>query len=534
MKFLKIAGIVIGTLLLLAGIAISLGISWVNNNIEGVINANPDRSYNINFETVDFDYVRRIISISEVKISPVGGSEAVFVDGRAERVELNQLNLAKLFVSKELELEELVLLNPFLIVYISEDNPNQDKAGDGLKGLFGDILSRGRVGNFSLVQANVQMMENGHQTGALSQLNVLATDLETDSLKVDNPIPFDYGRILVSIDSIGHRFDNGSILRTGKVGFDTKSQQLKIVAPSLKYEEGARKASSQMEFQVDLIEFEMDSLVFSGLEANSNLYSDLDVQAGKLEIVGLVLDDFRNKHIPRPPDEYKPLFQGLVKKISFPLKLDTLSLINAAISYGESVPGKNEYWTFQLDEINGTLVNVTSIPEFQSALGNAEANFTAKIAGAGNMTIDIDIPYDRDEFDLKVSLTDFPLAKISEILNPLMNGRIESGNLRRLELVMHADSIRSSNQFRFDYSDLKLELFRKNGQQKSGLKSTIANMLLNQSNLPGEKNYLNAEFSILRNQYRGPFHLIWNSTKEGMMRIVPGNAAKEIMSLNEK
>lgn len=536
MKFLKIAGIVFGALLLLAGIAVSLGIRWVNRNIESVINANPDRSYNISFQSADFDYLRRIISISEVTINPVGGQKGVFVDGRAAKVELNQLNLAKLFLSRELKLKELVLLNPYLVVYIpnAEENPDQDKAGDGLKGLFGDILSRGEISNFKLVQANVQMMEDGHQTGALSQLNVLATDLQTDSLKVANPIPFDYGRILVSIDSIGHRFHQGPLLRTGRVDFDTKRQQLKVIAPSLKYEEGVLEASARMEYQVDLIEFELDSLVFSGLEAASNLYSNLDVRARKLELVGLVLDDFRNKSIPRPPDEYKPMFQGLVKKLDFPLKLDTLSVVDGAIGYGESVPGKGDTWKFQLSDINGHLTQITSIPEYQALLGKGDADFTAKIDGAGDMTIAIDIPYDRDEFDLEVSLVDFPLTKVSEILKPLMNGRIETGHLSRLELRMHADSLGASNQFRFDYGDLKMEVFRKEGQNKNRLMSTITNILLKQSNLPGEKNYLVSEYFTQRNQYRGPFHLIWNSTKDGMMRIVPGNAAKEIMNFGEK
>ncbi len=532
MRFLKIAIIVFVSIFALGGIGVFFGVKWVNNNLESLINSNPDRTYNIKFQTLDFNYLSRVIFISEVTISPVGDQEGVFVDGRVDQVELNQLNLWRLFVHKELVLKELVFVEPLLVVYVPEDNPDEQKAGEGLKSLFGDILSRGKIENFRLGQAGVQVMRNGDQIGTLSNFNIHATELETDSLKWNNPIPFDYGRILVSIDSADHKLASGQLFKSGKIAFDSKSQELKVISPSMKYGESLIEASSKMEFQVDLIEFELDSLVFSGLEANSNLYSYLDIRARKLEVSGLKLDDFRNKNIPRPPDEYKPLFQGLVQKISFPLKLDTLRLLDGAISYGEAVAGKNETWKFQLDQINGTLVNVTSIPEYQESLENANADFTAKIDGEGEMTIDIDIPYDRDEFDLNVVLTDFPLVKISEILNPLMNGKIETGDLRKLEILMHADSTGSSNQFTFDYADLKLEMFGKNGGQKNGLKSLIANVLLNQSNLPGEKNYLQADFFTVRNQYRGPFHLIWNSTKDGMMRIVPGNAAREIMNLD--
>ncbi len=531
---MKIAAVVLVSLWALGAMVLFFGINWVNKNLESLINSNPERAYDIRFEMVDFDYLSRVISISEVKISPAGPQAGVFVEGQVEQVELNKLDLLRLFLNKELALEELVFFKPQFDVFVSGENPDQEKAGEGLKSLFGDILSRGQIENFKLGQAHVRMMRDGEQIGSLSNFNVLATELATDSLKWNYPIPFDFGRILISIDSLGHRFTNGHILKTGRIEFDTRSQQLKILTPSLKYEEGRRQASTRMEFQVDVVELELDSMVFSGLEANSNLYSDLDVRARKLEISGLVLDDFRNSHIPRPPDEVKPLFQGMVQKISFPLKLDTLRIVNGAISYGESVPGKDEDWKFQLDHVNGALINVTSIPEYQSALGHVGANFTAKIGGAGSMTIEIDVPYARDEFDLKATLTDFPLSKISEILKPLMNGRIETGDLVRLELEMHADSIKSVNQFRFDYTDLKMEIFQKDSQKKNRLMSVITNILLNQSNLPDEKKYLTPAYTTERHRYRGPFHLIWKSTKEGMLHIVPGNVAKEILNTGEK
>lgn len=118
-----------------------------------------------------------------------------------------------------------------------------------------------------------------------------------------------------------------------------------------------------------MIEFRLDSLIFSGIEANSNLYSNLDIRAQKLRVNGFFLEDFRNKNLSRPPDEVKPLFQGLLQKVNFPLKLDTLELTNCSIVYGESVPGKNEAWQFHLDNLNGILVNITTISEYQSVFG---------------------------------------------------------------------------------------------------------------------------------------------------------------------
>ncbi|GAA0879082.1 hypothetical protein GCM10009119_20500 [Algoriphagus jejuensis] len=534
MKILKIAAIVFGSLLALAGMAVYVGVNWVNENLESLINANPDRTYDINFEEVDFNYIRRVIFIEEVKISPVGGKKGVFVDGRVEQVALNKLNLWRLFLHQELVLEELVFVEPLLVVYVPEENPDKERAGEGLKNLFGDILSRGKIENFELGQASVQLMKNGDQIGTLNNLNILASELETDSLKWEKPIPFDYGRIFISIDGMDHELPNSQRFSVGKVEFDTRTQELTLVGLSLKFPDGFKAASSQMEYQIDLIEFELDSMRFSGLEANSNLYSDPDVRAGKLELSGLVLKDFRDKNLPRPHDDIKPLFQGMVMKIPFPLKLDTLSVLHSSVIYSEAVPDSDEIWEFHLDHLNGQFVNITSIPEYQSRLNLFEGDFTAKINGAGSMVIDFDIPYSRDEFDLNVELTDFPLSKINEILNPIMNGEIISGDLHRLSLHMQADSMKATNKFVFDYTDLKFNLFKKESQEKNKVMSTVANILLKESNMPGENNYTLPEYSTERNRLRGPFHLIWNGTKEGMLLTIPGGAAQTILNPAKK
>ncbi|HSF53291.1 MAG TPA: DUF748 domain-containing protein [Algoriphagus sp.] len=534
MKVIKILGVSFLILLVLCGIGVYWGSNWVNQNLESIINSKPDRKYNFSFEKFDFDLLQRVILISDVHISPVGEQEGVFVQGHVSQVLLNKLNLRKLYLNREVDIKELKFSKPEFIIHIPLENPTKERAGQALQGFFGDILSRGGIENFELGNASARIVLGEEQIGTLSNFNIIATELRTDSLKWNYPIPFDYGRIFISIDSMDYKMANNQQFKVEKIGFDTRTQQLKLESISLKYPEGLRKVSTQMEFQTDLIDLELDSMIFSGLEANSNLYSDLDIRARKLEISGLVLEDFRNKNLPRPKDEIKPLFQGLVNKISFPLKLDTLQVTNGTIIYGESVPGTNDFWKLSFDHLNGELVNITTIPEYQAKYLHFDGKFTGKIENNGILDFTLQVPYDKDEFDMDVNFSDFRLTKLNEILNPIMNGEILTGDLDKMNLKIHGDSIKSTNKFRFDYTDLKIELYQKNSQKKNRIMSTIANIALNSSNLPGEKRYMTAEYTTQRNRYRGPFHLFWKSTKEGIMQIVPGGAAKEILNTSEK
>lgn len=534
MQFLKIfLGILLGLLLLII-VGVYWGKTWINNNLESVINADPDRQYNVNFTQVEVDLFKRAIRINEVKITPLGEQEGVFVEGEVDQVMFSQIRIFKLIFNNVLDLQELSFTQPDFIIHIPLENTAKEKPASALQALFGDILSRGKIRNFQLGQACAVIRVGEDQIGSLNNLNIEATELSTDSLKLNYPIPFDYQRIFISIDSMDYLMGNGQIFKVGAIKFDTEQQQLRMNSLSLRYPDGLRKASTQIDFQIDLIEFELDSLALSGIEANSNLYSDLNIRGHKLEIMGLFLEDLRNKNLPRPADEYKPLFQGMLQKVNFPLKLDTLKLTNTTIIYGESVEGKNEDWQFHLDNLNGDFVNITTIPEFQSAFGYLRGKFTGKIKGSGNLDFDLKIPYDRDAFELEANLTSFPLTKINEILKPIMNGEIITGDLARLNIKIKADSLRSTNQLQFDYTDLKIELYQKGTQEKNRVTSTLANIALNSSNLPGDKRYLTANYTTVRNQYRGPFNLIWKSTKEGIMQIVPGGLAREILNTSEK
>lgn len=529
MKFLKIfAGLLI-LLFLIFGVGLFWGKSWINNNLESVVNADPDRKYNFNFDKLEISLLSQAILIQEVTITPMGQQLGVFVEGKVSEVLLGQVDILKLLFSKSLEIQNLSFLEPDFVIHIPKEN-KENKPGNALQGLFGDILSRGIIRNFELKSASALMQIGTDQIGSLSNLNILASELSTDSLKLNYPIPFDFDRILIGIDSISYLMGNGQKFKVGKIDFDSRSQNLKMEAISLLFPGSLREAAMDMEFQVDLIEFSLDSLVLSGIEANSNLYSDLDVRAKKLELTGLFLEDYRDKKLPRPQEEIKPLFQGLVSQVHIPLKLDSLQVINGTIVYGESVPKTNEFWQFHLDNLNGQFINLTTISEYQSAFGQLDGNFTAKIQGEGELTIGLKVPYSRDEFDMELDFRAFPLPRLNTILKPIMNGEVVSGDLRRLHILIHADSVRAVNQFRFDYSDLKIGLFQKDSQKKNKLLSTIANIALHTSNLPGDRKYSTAEYSTARNRYRGPFHLIWNSTKDGIMTIVPGGVAKEILN----
>ena len=519
-------------------IALYLGVffgeRWINKNLAQIINANPERAYDITFEKVDYDLLKRSILVNGVKIRPLGTPKGMYVEGEVSQASLSSVNARKLFFRKILDIQELRFLKPDFQVHIPENQQKQERAGEALQSLFGDILSRGGIRNFLLGKANSTIFLGEKKIGYIANLSIEANDLSTDSLLWNHPIPFEYGRIRLTVDSLGYDLANGQHLKVGRVNFDTQSQQFKLQQVSFLFPEGLEAASRKLDYQTDLFDIKVDTLLFSGIEANSNFYSDMDLRAKKLELNGLQLTDFRNKSKPRPKNKVKPMFQGLVEKISFPLKLDTLQITNSNITYGENVPANGDRWKLHFNDLNGTVTNLTSISEYKTVYSHFDAKMTGKIEGKGKFTVTMQVPYDRDEFDLELNFRNFNMRELNSILKPIMNGDIVSGKLDRMNLRMHATTRQTKVSFIFDYTDLKIELFKKGTQKKNKLLSSIANLALNHSNMPGEKRYLSPSFSVSTNLYRGPFFLIWQSTKEGMLKVVPGGAVKEILKTSDR
>ncbi|OYX14511.1 MAG: hypothetical protein B7Z16_14400, partial [Algoriphagus sp. 32-45-6] len=174
------------------------------------------------------------------------------------------------------------------------------------------------------------------------------------------------------------------------------------------------------------------------------------------------------------------------------------------------------------------------IAELQKIYGQLEGSFKGKIDGHGILSVQLSVPFDREEFDMQIELTDFDLTRLNEILMPIMHGDIVSGRGHRLHVLILAKKSHADVNTIFDYEDLKVELFKKGTQRKNRLVSTLANFALHKSNLPIEKNYRNPSYQVARNIYRGPFHLVWESTKEGIVQVVPTGAVQRLLESKEK
>ncbi|MCA0933308.1 hypothetical protein LCM02_12670 [Lutimonas saemankumensis] len=511
---------------------------WVEYRLEVLINRNPDRAYNIEYANMDLHVLFKGVTLEEMKIVPVRIDSGTVIRGSVEYAKLDGLVWIDLFAGRKLNIGQIIFQKPVFNIKLSNDTVKKS-SGKGLQELFGDILSRGKLRRFEIKNGGIVLLEPHDKSivGELSNLNLVANELKTDSLQWKNLIPFELGSFQASIDSLYWDINAYTKVSTGRMEYRMRDKRFRIENLNMAYTEDWKMVSKKIGKQKDLMEVMLREIAFEQLEASSSFYSELDILAKKIVLEDLVFKDYRDKNMVRPSDVIKPMFKGMVDAIPFELKVDSIVLKNAEVWYSELGKNKTEAGTVRFESINGFVTNLTTIDELQDSYKNFKATFDASLNGIAPVSFNLKVPYNKEAFYAEVRIGKMDLVNMNQTTRTLAGVEIVSGNSDRIYFEMNASDKTSENKMFFDYRDLKLNLLKENKEHQlknKPLVSAIANSAIRHHNIPDEGKYLQASYYTERNPYRGPFNYMWLGVMDGMMHIVPGKSVQKVLGLEKK
>jgi len=531
----------IGLVVILLLFGISKLLEWViESRFERLINSKPDRNYNISYEDFDLHTFYTGITLDNVSITPYNKTEGTLITGNVDFAELNGFEWVKYVFNKNLKVEELRFNSPEFVINIAKDtiSKKQKKDATSLQTLFSDILSRADLDQFQIKDGSILIKEEDSIfKGEVHKINVLASAIKTDSIQLTHIIPFKLGNLEVEVDSLSYQLNSYTVAKLGSIKYSIANENLDISNVSFDYDKNWIEISKERGIQDDVIEFELKSLSVSGVNFSSKFWNNLDIDAKKMEIDSLFLSMKRNKNLKRPKDVKKDLFKGLVDKIPYNVDLDSINIHNSKILYGELGVGKKKTGVIEINAINGGITNFTTFPERQKEFGGFDARFTARLNDAANMTINIEVPYDKDTFQLHTTLTNMNMPALSSSLVPLLGVEIDSGYLHKLDYKMNASYYGSQNFLAMDYEDLHVNVYEQEDdgtKHKRDLFTALANVAIRHHNRPTDKHYLTATYKTERNIYRSPIQHIVAGALDGVKHIVPARGLQSIFNKKSK
>jgi len=516
------------------------GLEWVLEfNFQKRINSNPDRAYDLTYEDFDLHTFFKGVTLDNLRIEPLNKKEgATIITGDVEYANLKGLVWADLLFGKTLKIEEIAFVKPVFDITLRTDTVKKS-GGTGIQGMFGDILSRVDLHSFEIQNGSMLLKEaNSDKTiGKINRLNVEANELQTDSLKLTNLIPFKLGSFKLEIDNIEYNLNDYTQLSLESIRYDLKKKYLSLKNLSMGYSIDWVDVSNKIGIQNDVIEIDVKEISIHDLEPSSRFYSHLDILAQKILIDSLDIKLQRNKNLQRPPDALKPMFNGMISAIPMPVELDSIQILNSTLTYTELGVNKDESGSIAIKNIDGVIRGFTNIPDKQNKIGHLNAKLTANLTGFALMDIGLSIPYQKERFQLSIAMGSMELNKFNPMLVPLAGVEIKSGELKKLNYKMNAGPKISKNELIFDYSDLHVQLIKEKENhkfKKRPIISMIAETAVKNNNYPEHHNYLTASYETERNKYRSPVNYIIQGMVKGVVRIVPGKNLGEAISKDKK
>lgn len=512
---------------------------WLEHNFSARINSNPERAYNIEYEDFDLHTLLKGITLDKVKIRPLNKVEgAASVIGNVDYATLKGLVWFDLLFGKTLNIGEIAFEKPEFELTLRSDTIKKN-SGTGLQDMFGDILSRGDLKSFRIQNGSIVLKEpeSGKIKGEISKVNIIANELETDSVQLKNLIPFKLGNLIVDIEDIKFDLNEYTHLSLGSINYDLKKKEISLKNLDMGYSIDWVAVSEKIGFQNDVIELSVKEISIHELQPSASFYSDLDILARKVLIDSLDIKLQRNKNLSRPADVVKPMFNGMISSIPVPVQLDSIQIMKSTVTYRELGVNKDESGDLSIKNINGVITGFTNISYNQERIETLEAILTANLNGYAKMHIDLVVPYDKEAFQLAVNMGSMELDQLNPMVVPLAGVKIKSGTLKKLKFEMNAGPNHSQNSLIFDYSDLHVDLVKEKENhkfKKRPIISMIANAAVKNNNFPEHHNYLTATYQTERNRYRSPVNYIVQGVVQGAARIVPGKNIGNAVTKDKK
>jgi hypothetical protein len=230
------------------------------------------------------------------------------------------------------------------------------------------------------------------------------------------------------------------------------------------------------------------------------------------------------------PTRFPPYYNELFLKINFPLLLDTLSVTNSTILYGELAKGDPKAGEITLNDFNLNTYRLSNQLIDSTIVEGLCIFLNAKVMGEGNLKVELALPLKGNLHDFKCtgSIGAMKLSPLNHMMGPSMNMNFKDGKAIRMTWDFTANDNNSKGWMEFLYKGLDVSLLSKDQTRKKGFLSKLFNsMMLTDNPAPG-KDLITVEIGYERDKNKGIINYMWKTLQSGMTRTIMQQKKYEI------
>ncbi len=546
-KLLKwIAGVLIALFIIIGSAAIYLAAKWkpfLTDKIKTGIYESSDHLYRINFTALHLNVLTGTATMDSVSLYP---DTAVFHKLRKQdlapvhlfEIRLDQLKLTRIgiltaYFKKRINMNTVILDRPTInmLRFNVKAQPDTVKTATNLYQKISKSLESVQIRSIKVLNANFDYIrgENGDVLNSVKQLNVSITDVLIDSISQHDKERFYYSKD-VAFELVGYKSLSKDKMYTLTIdtlnGFANKGLLTLIgfkmipMFPDLQF---SRKYKSQR----DRYDLNFSKVQFSGLDLE-RFNREGRLFANSLAISSAKVNIFMNRELPPATINKGRNFPHLaLQRVELPLIIDTVRLKNINLAYTEYNPIAQERGTVNLDNLTGTIRNVTNDSVRISKQKFMLADLKARIIKAADLDVNLsfNLAAANGAFQFRGSVGAFNMPALNPLASALGMVKIETGKVQKVSFDINGNTVGSTGSLKMYYTDLKVQLLKEGedgaASKKRGLLSFLANKLVIIDANPNKGEALRvAKIEHTRSPSASFFSLLWKSIFVGIRETV--------------
>ena len=500
--------------------------------------------YSLAISDVDVEIFEGDVKVLGFVAEPTESSKTQFQEGTYHKdilglLKVNSLELEGLDVFDILFKDELTINTIFLDKIdfkVSKSNSLQNLQTSASKDLpgfsFDSIrlpglkkinLNRLEVGNYSLTNLDFNTKDTlasvrGKQF-TITGLRLQILDANKGYFKLDHKdlefslndqqFKLEDGLYDASFEGLNYNVDNNEILLT-----------------NILYEpvSGNTEFSSRFKYSYLKHTLKIDTLYVYDIDLESLLQSAV-LDIGFIDIKSMAVSLTRDMTKPYDKTAIEPLPLEMLQNLKQPVYIDKLQFENTTFKYNEILPDKTKTISVQIDDANGKIEHITSIPNKLYAKENLRVSVNGRLLNTLTTTLEVEIPYRSPDKSFFISgsttgISDF--EKLNPVAYPATGILFKNGSLDGMSFEITCNEDKAKGELIMLYSDLEVEISKKD-KTKQNTKTWLANTLAKKNNPNKSGKVLAAEINFKRVKYKDILDYVFKSVRTGIINIIiPG------------
>ncbi len=517
-RILSIIILSLGALFIIATISVNY---IIKNKIENFINTRLPDNILQSYKDLTVQTFEGSIIISEAAVILTNKNDTLkhtFI--QVETLKISDISYWDYLVNDKIHIETILLERPKIAYHKDRLKHSQDTLRKPLMRLYKSVF----VDNLEINDGNFAMYEKEKDSTILlaKHISLKVRDIELDNATLSRKLPIQFKEYAAEGDSIFVKVSPYENLTVNH--FNIKDKKATFSTFQLKTKYSRSQLSQIIRKERDHYNLQIEELSIANIDFGF-IFNDKFFAKSDLVIVNSPdLDIYRDKLVADDPT-FKPLYSKMLRDLPFEMTVDSLKILNGLIKYSEKVKTENNGGSINFSNLNAAISNVSNTyVEPVKTEAHINAHFMEKTPFSVDWSFDVQNP--NDQFLFKADVGALRAEKMNSFTQPNLRVKLE-GNTNKTFFTIDGGNNTSVTDMKINYTDFKVTVLNKDGENKNRLLSTIANIFISKDSQKKNDFYREGTAEATRDKSKSFFNYLWISVKNALIKSLTGKNKKD-------